>query len=360
MTKRFSSSHTFSDDTPESEMTPGHTLPPESYTDPAIYAEEIEKIFRQNWIPVCRSTDIPDPGSYRAIDLFGEPVVITRGKDNIVRMLSNVCRHRNAVMLDGDGTTPMIRCPYHHWIYDLEGNLRAAPHMDRVPEFEESQCPLPQYLAEEWNGFVMVNFDTGATPFAEQYPDLTDMLADIDTPSAQQVAQLDYPATWNWKVMVENFIESYHVSATHPKTLQPYWSTQSSFLADTDEGYIHLKHSVDPKLGAQDIFVIPPFFLLAVQRPSNIVLWFDFTLNTVDQFDLSIRILNPKSNKLPFWEKIILKKHAEMVHREDMKACAAVQRGVASRDAATGPLSTLERTVRKFQDFWHQHMGDDA
>lgn len=357
MAKQFSTIHTFDDTTPESQITPGHTLPPEAYTDPAIYEQEVEKIFRTSWVPVCRADELAEPGSFRAMELFGEPVVIVRGKDGAVRMLSNVCRHRNAVMLEGDGKAPMIRCPYHHWVYDLEGDLRAAPYMDRVAGFDETTCTLPAYAAEEWNGFVMVNFNAGAQPFADQYPKLTEMLGDVAVGAAKPFARLDYPSAWNWKIMVENFAESYHVSAFHPKTLQPIWSTQSSFLAETEEGFVHLKHLNDPKLGSLDVFLVPPYFMFAVQRPDNIFIWYDLRPDRVDRFDLAIRLFAPETLKIRFWQKFLLKKQTDFVHREDIVACEAVQKGVASRAAVAGPLSTFERTLRKFHDFWQGKMA---
>ncbi len=230
--------------------------------------------------------------------------------------------------------------------------------MDRVSDFKESRYPQPIYAAEECYGFVMLNFDSSAKSFASQYPQLTAMLNDVDAGSARLFAQLSYPSDWNWKVMVENFAESYHVSAFHPKPLQPIWSTQSSFLAETDEGFIHLKHTNDPKLGTLDVFVIPPYFMFAIQRPNNVLIWYDLTLQSVDHFELNVKLLTPKTHKVRFWEKFILKKHTDMVHSEDIAACQSVQRGLKARAAATGPLSTFERTITKFQLFWSRQMAN--
>ena len=140
------------------------TLPPEIYTDEAFLAFERRALFSREWLCVGLASQIPEPGDYVTTTANGEPIIVARGKDAVVRAFSAVCRHRGMQVADDAGNCRTFTCPYHQWAYALDGRLLGAPAMERTVGFDKQQIVLPTLAVEEWQGFVFVNFDTDAAP----------------------------------------------------------------------------------------------------------------------------------------------------------------------------------------------------
>ena len=122
------------------------TLPPAAYTDPDLYALEVERIFRREWLIVGRTSDVARPGDWFTIDVLDDPILVVRGTDGQVRAFSNVCRHRYMpVALEKKGNDRRFVCAYHGWVYGTDGRLVAAPLMEGSLGFDRARCGLPQY-----------------------------------------------------------------------------------------------------------------------------------------------------------------------------------------------------------------------
>jgi nitrite reductase/ring-hydroxylating ferredoxin subunit len=199
----------------------GTTLPPRCYTDPDLHARELERIFRREWLPLCRADQLREPGEYLALDLAGEPLVAVRGRDGRLRVLSNVCRHRFMPLVSGAGRANAFQCPYHLWSYGLDGQLLGAPGMEGARGFERAATRLPELRSETWQGFLFVNLDGAAPPLAPRLAALDERLARYRLAELVTLASLDYESAWNWKVMLENAAESYHHMGPHAGTLEP-------------------------------------------------------------------------------------------------------------------------------------------
>ncbi len=106
------------------------TLPPAAYTDEGIWERERTRVLARGWLPLARVDQVPGAGDYLSADLAGEPVMVVRGDDGTVRVLSRVCRHRSALVAEGHGCRKLFTCPYHAWSYDTKGNLVRAPLME--------------------------------------------------------------------------------------------------------------------------------------------------------------------------------------------------------------------------------------
>src|SRR5437667_8733781 len=133
-------------------------LPARTYHDPAIFTFEREQWFFRDWICVGREEDAPDPGSYFTVELIGEPLIVVRGPDDRLRAFYNVCRHRGTAVVEGDcGKLVRMQCPYHAWIYDLEGRLVRAKHMEDIEDFSLGDFGLTAVRLEAWGGFLFVN-----------------------------------------------------------------------------------------------------------------------------------------------------------------------------------------------------------
>jgi len=196
-----------------------HSMPGWYYADAAFFAREKETVFRQGWIAAGHQSEIPKPGQYFTVTIGDEPVVILRDQDGKLRAFSNVCRHRGMKLVEDKGRASLLTCPYHAWSYGLDGTLHKAPYMDQVPDFDASACALPEFRLEEWLGFIFVNIDGNAP---DLHQDMAGMMPFLENYHPEERHST---ATWvehwktNWKSLVENFMEGYHLSVTHAKTL---------------------------------------------------------------------------------------------------------------------------------------------
>ena len=191
-------------------------LPPILYTSPEFFEFEKRSIFLHDWLCVGRSAQVPNPGDYSTITLFDEPLILSRDKEGIVRVLSAVCQHRGMVVADGAGNCSKFTCPYHHWNYGLDGRLLGAPAMERAVGFDKTDFALGALRTEEWNGFVFASFDPDVAPLAPSLRTLTELLTNFHLNDAATIIGETYSdLPWNWKVMHENFNDAYHANRLH-------------------------------------------------------------------------------------------------------------------------------------------------
>src|SRR5262245_11029896 len=128
----------------------GRTIPNTWYTSPDVYALERDAVFARTWQLVGRTDQVAKPGAFLTANIAGEPVLVIRGEDGVLRAFFNVCRHRAAPLCtDECGTVTKLRCRYHGWTYDLAGNLRGTPEFDGVAEFPKEQNGLPPVAVAE-------------------------------------------------------------------------------------------------------------------------------------------------------------------------------------------------------------------
>jgi len=195
------------------------TLPPACYTSQAFYRREVQTIFMKVWNFIGRADRIPNPGDYFTIEFVGVPVIIVRGANGGVRAFANSCRHRGALLLDGEGNCRAIRCPYHSWTYDTDGKLIVAPEMDATVSFDPAEWHLTPIRLESWGGFIFINFDSAAEPLIKYLGDLRQKLASYRFEDMVCVRRKEYVLNCNWKIYVENAMEAYHIATVHRSTL---------------------------------------------------------------------------------------------------------------------------------------------
>src|SRR5690349_594057 len=200
-------------------------LPGRAYHDDAIHAFELERFFGHDWVVVAREEDAPDPGTYFLAEVADEPLILVRGRDGELRGFNNVCRHRGtAVVEEPCGKAVRFQCPYHAWIYDLDGSLIRAKHTDDLEDFSLDEYGLATVRTAVWQGFVFVNLDPGAAELSAWLGDLRGHLGRFDF-SALRVAHTQvYEVDANWKFIAENYSECYHCPGIHPQLnrLTPY------------------------------------------------------------------------------------------------------------------------------------------
>ena len=194
-------------------------MPPAVYTSEAFLAAELEQVFAKEWLCLGRASALAEPGDYAAWEIAGQPVAVVRDRDGTLNALSNVCLHRMSTLLHGRGRTRAIVCPYHAWTYNLDGTLRGAPAMTRNEAFDRKDYCLPRLRCEEWLGWVFVSLNPDAPPVAERLAEAEGLVADFAMETYVETFFESHVWDTNWKVLAENFMESYHLPVCHAGTI---------------------------------------------------------------------------------------------------------------------------------------------
>ena len=194
-------------------------MPPEVYTSPAFLEAELEHLFRAEWLCVGRADALAEPGDYLTWQIAGQPVAVLRDRDGTLRAMSNVCLHRMSTLLAGRGRVRAIVCPYHAWTYNLDGALRGAPAMTRNEGFRRGDYRLPQIRCEAWLGWIFVTLNPDAEPVASRLAEVEHLVADFAMEDYVETFHETHVWDTNWKVLAENFMESYHLPVCHAATI---------------------------------------------------------------------------------------------------------------------------------------------
>ncbi|MGE0212047.1 MAG: aromatic ring-hydroxylating dioxygenase subunit alpha [Parvibaculaceae bacterium] len=197
------------------------TLPSRYYTDVALYREEMRKVHQRSWCYVGHVSDVREPGMYFT-DMVGEqPILVVRGQDGEVRAFYNVCQHRGHELLKGAGRlkTKGISCPYHAWLYRLDGTLAAAPMTGELKGFDKTDFKLKPVSLGIAAGLIFVNLDSDCGPFEIEMQGFGRNIESFLPGIADWVVaeRLHYDIKANWKVVVDNFSEAYHIPIAHPQ-----------------------------------------------------------------------------------------------------------------------------------------------
>jgi len=181
-----------------------------------VHARERELLFAHAWQYAGHAGQLAEPGSYFTLRVGDVPLVVVRDREGDLRAFVNVCRHRGAEVVSGEGRCTTLQCHYHAWTYDLDGALRAAPRADA--QLDRSSLGLRAAQVDTWGPFIFVNADADAAPLAETLGELPALVRDggIDVDSLVFHHRGDYSLAANWKVAVENYLECYHCAVAHP------------------------------------------------------------------------------------------------------------------------------------------------
>jgi phenylpropionate dioxygenase-like ring-hydroxylating dioxygenase large terminal subunit len=361
------------------------TLPAEAHISAGIYEREIERLFEREWLCAGRVDQIPERGDYFSLDLLGDKLVVVRGTDDEIRVLSRVCRHRGAVIVQGAGNARSFQCPYHAWTYRLDGALLGAPHMQSVESFDAKKCRLPEIRSEIWEGWIFVNFDAEAAPLAPQLAPLAALLENYRMSEMLAVETATFESPFNWKILVDNFMEAYHHIAIHRDTLEPTFPAARSHSPDNEGPYSVLIMPMKEKDGSDDSLessespdasalpeipglsdaernqlvaaVVYPFHLFA---PSAVSLtWYQILPAGHDRFTLRIFSCFPRESiEDPGLAEQVrgFQEFTKGVHLQDIEACEATWSGLAARSFDSGVLGPLEKPIWQFNQWWIDRM----
>ena len=200
-------------------FTQARAMPPQVYTSDEFVEMELQHIFRKDWYCVGRADALAKPGDYATCELAGQPIVIIRDREGELRALSNVCLHRMSTLLHGRGNTRTIVCPYHAWTYSLDGSLRGAPAMNKNEGFCKGKYKLPAVRCEEWLGWIFVTLNSEAERVCVKLKPVEDLIGGYDMSRYSETFYEEHVWDTNWKVLAENFMESYHLPVCHAGTI---------------------------------------------------------------------------------------------------------------------------------------------
>ncbi|MEA2781306.1 MAG: hypothetical protein QOK29_2850 [Rhodospirillaceae bacterium] len=199
---------------------PHLTLPGWTYDNAEFFALERERLFLASWMLVCHVAEVARPGDFATLDLLGERAVVVRGADGELRAFYNVCRHRAAALLTGQNghcASGELRCPYHGWVYGLDGRLKAVPAEASFAGMDKDEIGLRPLELELFLGFVFIRFRSGGPSVAERFapylPELTAYRTEELVPNGMQW-RADFDV--DWKNVMDNYLEGYHVPVGHP------------------------------------------------------------------------------------------------------------------------------------------------
>lgn len=242
----------------------GRGLPGAWYTDPALSAVEARALFRGTWVCVASLAEVGPPGSLLPVRSAGLPILIVRDPAGGIRAFHNVCPHRGMLL----ATAPArlrgpIRCPYHSWSYDLEGRLRATPHVggigiDTVDGLCNADVRLAPVAAAVWLGLVFIDIDGTAGPFERFIAPLATRWSDIEEVVTAHAGALAFGPACDWKLAVENYCEAYHLPWVHPG-LERYspLAEHEPLVGDGFAGQVSLSYRPAPPPGAPALPAFP-------------------------------------------------------------------------------------------------------
>ena len=327
-----------------SDLARAATIPARWYIDPAFLEAERRRVFGGTWQYAGHADAVANPGSFLACEIGGEPVLVSRDSSGALRAFSNVCRHRGSLLVEGQGSGNVIRCPYHAWTYSLDGQLLGQPEFDGVEDWDRSKVCLPQYRVEVWGPFVFVNLDPSAPPLAEVFGAIPDEIAEMNCPidRLRFSRRRDYVIECNWKVYIDNYLEGYHLPAAHPSLFREldyaqyrvetfrYYSSQIAPIRARN-GEPRRYQFEDAKRSALYYWIFPNFMLNVYpdNLSSNIILPMgpDRTLTVFEWFSYGGEVAQATVD------------FSDEIQQEDIRICESVQKGLRSRSYSQGRFS---------------------
>ncbi|MDX1431070.1 MAG: aromatic ring-hydroxylating dioxygenase subunit alpha [Gammaproteobacteria bacterium] len=362
-------------------------LPPSWCVSQAVWELEVERIWLREWHCIGRADQVPSPGDYLCVDHVGEPLVMIRGDDGVLRVLSRVCRHRAMPVLQGAGNTAAVVCPYHAWSYHLDGRLRRAPEMHATPDFDPESCRLPEIRSEVWEGFVFINFAADAAPLGPALAGLSRAIDNYRLADMRTVRRLPFDelCDWNWKLECDNYIEAYHHIGAHRHSLEPLMPGRDAYELPSDGPWsavrMPYRDGASPFDGGRHrgcgmpaIDTLTPeerdsLTVVHVFPGTKITLWgghMDFyrmfpcgPLGFRSEKDYCMPPAMLSRDDLDDVVQWLVDGFLEFRHEDD-DLCRLVQRSFASRFASPAPLSHLEGAVARFARWVEARIGDPA
>ena len=358
-------------------------LPAWTYNHREMTRLELERILEPSWQIVCHISAIPRSGDFATFELGTSGVMVVRDSDGGIRAYHNVCRHRGARLLEGSGHCPgAIVCPYHGWSYRLSGDLIGMPERGTFPGLDRTRWGLNPLRAQVAFGFVFVCLAGDPPPVTQAWGELAAELAPYCIEAMQPLGPL-YIEHWDcdWKVAMDNYLESYHVPIGHPglqRMFTPDYQDQVLLPSGVARGVSHMRDQLSSRWSERfyQQLVVPTAVGLPEARRREWRFYsmlpnigIDIFPDQMDFFQVLPR--GPGKCMIRGGSFALADTRREMrvlrylcarinrqVQREDEYLCARVQRGLGSRAYEPGPLSRLESCMLQFHELLRQRIPE--
>jgi choline monooxygenase len=360
------------------EVTHASHAPGALYSDPRVLALELERIFRRDWLCLARDEELAQTGDYFAFRILNEPVLLCRDNAGRIRAFVNMCRHRGVELATGTGRASQFVCPYHGWTYDLDGRLKGAGYMSDSLGFDRRECRLPELKVAVWGGWIFATLNAEPEPFEEYIKDFAGKFGYLGLETLKAGLRLEVTLKCNWKLMVENFVDFYHVSVLHRDTIARFMKTVDLsydlrrngqvYIDEYDTGTLSKSGDLTAKRiasleGKSERFsqaaLLPPNLNFFV-RPDYVSLYTSWPL-TADTMRMSAVVLwSRETMEGPERERVVgeFKLMLEKVLAEDFSMVESLQNSAGASGFAPGRMSRLERGVQHFIKYSIDRLSD--
>ncbi|MEE4450164.1 aromatic ring-hydroxylating dioxygenase subunit alpha [Novosphingobium resinovorum] len=358
-------------DHPMTDPLEGWSLPAWTYSDAEFFEAEKERVFAPSWQVVCHESDLPRPGDWHTLDYIGESVVVVRGADGALRAFTNVCRHRGSRIVDGaSGCARKLVCPYHAWVYELDGTLTGVPDSASYPAFDKARHGLSPVQSEVWRGFVFVRLvDDGGPSVARMMAPYEAMVAPYRFEELKALGRVTLrPRAVNWKNIGDNYSDGLHIPVAHPGLTRLFGRSYGVEATDHVDRMWGDLMEAPSRNWSERMYqrLLPPVPHLPAKRQRHWLyfkLWPNVAFDIYpDQVDFMQWLpVSPTTSLIREISYVLDDDRREMraarylnwrinreVNAEDTALIARVQAGMASRSFSIGPLSDKEVCLRHF------------
>jgi nitrite reductase/ring-hydroxylating ferredoxin subunit len=344
------------------------------YTDPARFAAEKTKLFDRLPTVIAPSALLPENNMALPHDGFGIPLLLTRDKAGVAHVFWNVCRHRGTRLIEGNEVAkcPRIVCPYHAWTYTPDGALAALPRPDTFPGLDKADHHLLELPNVEAGGLIWFARQGAEVSSAdnENTNDFADAIGlapefdAFDLASHHLFRRRTHDVASNWKLIMDAFLEGYHVQRLHAQTIARFFtdgisvadqlgSHQRSAVGRNE--YLHeIDHEHWPELRAVITFAYQLFPATVMIMSPDYVNLMVLMPQAVDRTLVEDFMLIPEAprsdDEIEHWEKSWTLLDEGVFGAEDYRAAALGQNGLSSGSITELTLGTLETGIRHFHD----------
>ena len=363
------------------------TLPRDAYLSPAVFDTERERIFAREWVLVGREESVPSRGDYLDVDVLGESVLVVRDDDGALRAFFNVCRHRGCALVlrapadpSADGVPQTgckgstIRCPYHSWVYGLDGALKSAPHLEAALEGRKHEFALHRAGLQTWGGFIFVHLDPDGADARDhslqsQFGDAMGRLRNYPLAELRIGHRIVYQVGANWKVILENYNECYHCAGVHPELCRvvPAFRKGGGASLDWEEGIPHREGAVTFTFSGQTSRaafpgldenertrhkgeLIYPNLMLSLSM-DHVAAFAIFPRDAGHSTVVCDFLFHPSEMEKPHFDPMDAAQFWDVTNRQDWAVVEGVQRGMRSRRFSHGyyaPMESASLDIRRY------------
>ena len=344
-------------------------LPAKSYTDNDFWIKECDTVLSNGWLFVGFVHEFKKVGDVQPIFIAGKPILIIKNENEEIKAFHNVCSHRCLKLVnEKKNIGKLIRCPYHAWSYDLQGNLKAAPHIggtnNHKPKgFNFKEHGLKPIRIHIWNDWIFINLNGKAKKFIEYAKPLFSKFKDLDFNKLKYTATLDFgKINTNWKFLIENFIEPYHVQFVHKTTtnqpLKDHYTIVDGICYGSGVDVKEEDSKNNKALSVSSKYLsLFPNFIIGTYYPNQVGVYLNIPINPNTTIQKRI-IYTVDGTKMSKEDVDITKKIWWSVHKEDHEMCERLQEGRSSPASNEGGLLSphWEDGVKAFQKLIIQSM----